>query len=150
MTQKNELKTYEILKSIYFQIKDSFYSIENDNLDNTEVKSLIEDTLEEIYMLNKYVKKLNIYEMTFDMHVLDIANVKENIKYIKEGSSFIENDLLKIQKFVPKVDSPKQGNQTPPEMWEDFERENWEKHIKYRQEEAIAYSTEESETLIEL
>jgi len=212
-------ENYKLSKSLYQEISDDFYAIENEN--SGDDTFLIDQTLEKIKKLNRYINRINIDELEdiYDTGVIEI--LENNVDTFREASYYIEralmsmklfdkihpvlkqylakvdwniigNDIneavLKLGRFLthednyndyrniinnivkgsmskrvfsnlfntisariakpkPKETGPKQRNPLPPKMWDDKDREEWEKMIAKRKEEASKIKDEKFKTI---
>ena len=153
MTQKTEKKTYDIIMNIYSDTKDNFYSIENDNLEINDIFQNIQEIEENIVLVKKYIKKLNIYELIFEINDVSATTYKNNIKSIKPNLEWISNQITKIINYKPKETLEKieiNRNHLPPEMWPSEDRIWWEEHVKFRAKQASEIRKTEEKRIIEL
>lgn len=140
MRQEREMKTYEIIKNIYNQITESFYSIENNNLSTGELDTLISETMEDIKLAYKYLSKLNVYELIHKADEVDTKAFKNNVKAFKTNIEFIQINIEKILNFKSKVKCDVHQHHTPPEMWDEFDHQKWSNHVEFEKMVARSYN----------
>lgn len=96
MTLASTEHNYKIAKSLYNDISDDFYAIENDGKDDDY---MIDQTLEDIKKLNRHINRINLDDLEdgYDTDVLDI--LANNIDTFREASYFIERALMSAKLF---------------------------------------------------
>jgi hypothetical protein len=126
---------YWIIKDLYFQIKDDFYEIENNQPSNEE--QLIEKTIDNCEASLELIEKINL-KVIKKMYPDNIYTITKNIEKFKEQADYILAAVKKIKKH-----QKKQRNPLPPEMWPDKERVEWEEQMKQRTEGGLEDTREE-------
>ena len=123
MSVASSENNYKIAKSLYQDISDDFYEIENND---GEDSYMIDQTLEDIKRLNRHINRIHIEELedNYDTGVIEV--LQNNIDTFKEASYYIERALMSMKlfdKIHPVLDKYMKGV-----MW---------KNIADTQEEAV-------------
>lgn len=98
MSLRSSEENYKIAKSLYQDITDDFFEIEN-NPDSHDDSYLIDQTLDDIKKLNRHIRRINIEDLDegYDDRVLEI--IAANVDSFKEASYFIERALISMKLF---------------------------------------------------
>jgi len=97
MSIRSSVENYKIAKSIYFDVDDNFYEIEN--ADSQDEEYIIDQTLDSIKKLNRHINRINLEELESEYDERTIETVKNNIDTFKEASYFIERSLISMKLF---------------------------------------------------
>ena len=89
---------YKIAKSLYQDISDDFYEIEN-NKNSEDDNFLIDQTLEDIKKLNRRVSRINIEDIEGEYDEKVVDTIKSNLDTFKESSYYIERALMSMKLF---------------------------------------------------
>jgi|AntAceMinimDraft_18_1070375.scaffolds.fasta_scaffold10413_6 hypothetical protein len=124
MSLNSSEQNYKIAKSLYQDIQDDFFEIENNSEEDDEY--LIDQTLEDIKKLNRSVNKINFddLEEEYSTKVIDILN--NNVDTFREAGYFIERALMSMKLF----------DKIHPVLKEYMSRVRW-KTIANTQDEAV-------------
>lgn len=97
MSTASSENNYKIAKSLYQEISDNFYEIENNSEDDDEY--LIDQTLDVIKRLNRHINRINMEELEdeYSDEIVDILD--NNIDTYKEAGYFIERALMSMKLF---------------------------------------------------
>jgi uncharacterized protein (UPF0128 family) len=97
MAGRKSEENYKLAKSLYYDISDSFYDIENEEVEDKDF--LIDVTLEDIKKLNRYIARINIEELEEYVDVRSMDIIENNIDTFKEAAYFIEKTLIGIRAY---------------------------------------------------
>ncbi len=97
MSLKSSEHNYKIAKSLYNELSDNFYEIENN--DGKDETYLMDVSLDLVKRLNRAINKINLsdLERDYDKKILDI--IDNNVQSFKEGSYYIERSLESMLMF---------------------------------------------------
>lgn len=90
-------ENYKLAKSLYQEIGDEFYDIENNG--ETDDSYRVNQVLEKIKKLNRFISKVNLDELEdeYDADTLDI--ISDNLDTFDEGGYYIERALISMKLF---------------------------------------------------
>lgn len=96
------IENYKLAKSLYYDLSDSFFEIENKDLEEEDY--IIDKTLEDAKKLKRVLDRIDIEELEaiLDIDTMDV--VEDNIKGYEEAVYFIENSLNAIKYYDTLVD----------------------------------------------
>ena len=97
MSVASTTKNYKIAKTLYNQISNNFYSIENEDLDDEVF--LIDKTLESIKRLNRSINGINVSELKNSYNEKIINIIQNNVNTFNEASYYIERALISMKLF---------------------------------------------------
>jgi len=97
MSLSSSEQNYKTAKGLYQDISDDFYEIENNSESDDEY--LIDQTLEDIKKLNRYINRINMEDLEeeYDEDVVD--TLSNNIDTFREASYYIERGLMSMKLF---------------------------------------------------
>ena len=90
-------ENYKMAKSLYLEVSDDFYEIENNDEKDDSYK--INQILEKIKKLNRHISRINLDDLedAYNSNTLDI--ISDNVGTSDEGSYFIERALVSMKLF---------------------------------------------------
>ena len=97
MAGRKSEENYKLAKSLYYDISDNFYDLENKEIEDRDF--LIDQTLEDIKKLKRYISRINIEELEDYVEINAMNNIKANIEHYKEAAYFIEKSLNTMQYY---------------------------------------------------
>jgi len=97
MSTASSEQNYKIAKSLYADISDDFYEIENSK--EADDQYLIDQTLDDIKKMMRHINRVNIEDLeeNYDTRVLEI--LQNNLDTFKEAGYFIERALMSMKLF---------------------------------------------------
>ena len=98
MSVSSSEQNYKIAKSLYQDISDDFYEIEN-NPDETDDSYLIDQTLDDIKRLNRHINRIQIEDLEDEYDEKIIQTLENNIDTFREASYYIERSLMSMKLF---------------------------------------------------
>jgi hypothetical protein len=90
-------QNYKLAKTLFQDIKDDFYNIENS--EHPDEGYMIDQTVEDIKKLNRHLGRIDT-DILLDKYDFDIVDtVEKNIQVMKEGAYFMEKALMSMRLY---------------------------------------------------
>jgi hypothetical protein len=90
-------QNYKLAKTLFQDVKDDFYNIENS--EHPDEGYMIDQTIEDIKKLNRHLGRIDtdILLDKYDFSVID--TIEKNIGTMKEGAYFMEKALMSMRLY---------------------------------------------------
>ncbi|HUW44228.1 MAG TPA: hypothetical protein VMW50_00380 [Dehalococcoidia bacterium] len=97
MSASRSEQNYKLAKSTFENIRDDFYEIENSK--HADEGFMIDQTLEDLKVLNRYLGRINSDELldSYDFDTVD--TVEKNVSHMREASYFIERSIMSMKLY---------------------------------------------------
>ena len=120
---------YWIADKLYDRIKEDFYNIENEEVDNLD--NLIDKTIENAEEALEIVEGINM-KVIKKLYPNNIHILTRNVSKFREQADFVLTTLKRA-----KNDEYEHKRQAlPPEMYDEESKKNWQEELKKQREEA--------------
>lgn len=90
-------KNYRLAKSLFKEVSEDFYDIENAEHPNEDY--LIDKSLDNIKRLNSYLSRINTDDVLDNYSSKVYATIEKNVNFMKEGAYFMEKSLMSMKLY---------------------------------------------------
>jgi hypothetical protein len=97
MSATRSIQNYKLAKTLYQDIKDDFYAIENAG--NVDDGYMIDQTIEDIKKLNRHLGRIDTDILLDKYDFTTVDKVEKNIEKMKEAGYFIEKTLMGMRLY---------------------------------------------------